>query len=88
MTGGCVTLWQVSRNLTIALDDRLIERAREFAYSHDLTLNSLIRKLLIDAVEPAGSSGPDVTFRLMDEAQPQPSEGDWRREDLYDRQLK
>jgi hypothetical protein len=75
----------MAKNLTLALDDRLLERAREYAYSRDLTLNSLIRKLLTDAVDPAGAGGPDSTFRLMDEALPQPSQGTWRREDLYDR---
>jgi hypothetical protein len=78
----------VPRNLTLALDDRLIEQAREYASARDLTLNSLIRKLLQDAVNPADSKGPDETFRLMDEAKPQPSQGVWRREDLYDRRLK
>jgi hypothetical protein len=76
------------RNVTLALDDRLIGQAREYASGLGLTLNSLIRKLLEEAVHPADSKGPDETFRLIDEAKPQPSQGVWRREDLYDRRLK
>ena len=74
----------------MALDDRLIERAREYARSRDLTLNSLIRKLLVEAIEPGDTSGPDVTFRLMDEALAvaKPSESGWRREDVYSDRLK
>ncbi len=78
----------MARNLTVALDEKLIERAREYAYSRDLTLNGLIRKLLTDAVEPADAGGPDVTFRLMDEALAKPSESGWRREDVYSGRLK
>ena len=83
-----VLRYRVAKNLTLALDERLIERAREYAHARDLSLNSLIRKLLVDVVDPAEAGGPDLTFRLMDEAQPQPSEGSWRREDLYDRRLR
>jgi antitoxin component of MazEF toxin-antitoxin module len=32
---------------------------------------------------PEALSGPDVTFRLMDEAQAQPSDVTWRRGSLY-----
>ncbi len=32
---------------------------------------------------PEVLSGPDETFRLMDEAQSKPSDGNWRREALY-----
>jgi hypothetical protein len=75
----------VAKTLTLALDDRLIERAREYAHSRDLTLNSLIRELLAKAVDPGDTVGVGTTFQLMDEAKPQPSQGTWRREDLYER---
>lgn len=78
----------MAKNVTLALDDRLIERAREYAYARDLTLNSLIRELLKNAVEPADATGPELTFQLMDEAKPQGSQGRWRREDLYRRRRK
>jgi hypothetical protein len=78
----------VAKNITLALDERLIERARDYAHSHDLTLNGLVRKLLVEAIDPGDSGGPDVTFRLMDEASPKPSESGWRREDVYSGRLK
>jgi len=38
-----------------------------------------------ETMRPEVLSGPDETFRLMDEAHAQPSDGIWRREALYGR---
>jgi hypothetical protein len=34
------------KNITLALDEKTIKAGREYARTHNLTLNSLIRKLL------------------------------------------
>jgi hypothetical protein len=82
----CYT-YHMAKNVTLALDEWLVERARDYAQARDLTLNSLIRQLLTDAVAPSGTTGPETTFRLIDEAQPRGSMGKWRREDLYGSRL-
>jgi hypothetical protein len=73
-------------NVTLSIDDRLVERARKLAASEGTSLNQMIRHLLEEAT--AASS----TKVLLDELETLWAEdaGDsggrrWRREDLYDR---
>lgn len=37
-------------NITLAMDEELLERARSFAKSQGTTLNAFVRKLLADAI--------------------------------------
>ena len=73
-------------NVTLSIDDRLVERARRLAASEGTSLNQMIRHLLEEAT--AASS----TEVLLDELEALWADdaGDsggrrWRREDLYDR---
>lgn len=75
----------MTKNLTIALDDQLIKRARLYAAERGTTLNVLLRQLLEEEVGDRVNLTANETFRLMDEAGPQPTPGKWSREDVYDR---
>ena len=43
-------------NVTLSIDDELLKRGRRYAQARGTSLNSLVRKLLVDAVSsPEGS---------------------------------
>jgi hypothetical protein len=73
-------------NVTIALNDQLVQKAREYAAERQTTLNGLVRQLLESALHP--QSGPEGTFQLMDLAEAKPMDGPWRREDVYRERLR
>ena len=71
------------KNITLALDEETIRAGREYARRHNLTLNSLVRKLLRQTVSKGSTDWIDETFSLMDKAGVPPGSATWRREDLY-----
>lgn len=72
------------KNITISIDDAVLEAGRKYAQSHHITLNSLIRKLLVQTVLPASQNWLDDCFQLMDRANTNSNGKKWRREELYD----
>jgi hypothetical protein len=70
-------------NVTLALDDELVARAREIAAKQGTTLNELLRRYLESV---AGTRSASVRAselqRLWDEA-PGHGGGRWTREDAY-----
>jgi hypothetical protein len=73
------------KNITLALDDELLEAGRQYAERHQTTLNALVRELLAKTVLADRQSALKEMFRLMD-ANPGNSRGRrWKREDLYGR---
>lgn len=69
-------------NLTLSIDDELLNRGRSYARARGTSLNSLVRKLLVEAV-----STPDATVDSMIERLRQ-SSGDskgvkFTREELH-----
>jgi hypothetical protein len=71
-------------NVTLAIDDQLIERAREVARVQGLSLNELIRRLLEAA---AGDDAPmhAARYRSFPRPREQPeAQRSWSREDAYD----
>ncbi|MBE3117848.1 MAG: hypothetical protein IMZ50_03710 [Candidatus Atribacteria bacterium] len=71
------------KNITLALDEETIKAGREYARKHDLTLNSLVRKLLRQTVSKESGNWIDETFALMDKAKIRADSKTWKREDLY-----
>jgi hypothetical protein len=73
-------------NVTLSIDERLVERARKLAASQGTSLNDMIRRLLEEAT---AATAPDTMFqeleRLWAEDAGDSGGRDWRREDLYDR---
>jgi len=73
------------KNITLSLDDEVIEAGRRYAQRHQTTLNALVRELLVKTVVADREGIVDEMFRLMD-AYPGRSKGRrWKREDLYGR---
>jgi len=71
------------KNITLALDEETIKAGREYAKRHNLTLNSLVRKLLRQTVSKGSSDWIDEAFALMDKAVVAPRNASWKRKDLY-----
>ena len=70
-------------NVTLALDEQTLRRAREYARKHNLSVNAIIRRLLKQMVEQGPDSWLEECFRLMDRSRARAA-GRWKREDLYD----
>ena len=70
-------------NITLALDRETLQRAKEYAREHNISVNAVIRRLLRQTVEKNSAFWLEECFRLMDRARAKPA-GRWKREDLYD----
>jgi hypothetical protein len=71
------------KNITLALDEQILEAGRDYAQRHQTTLNALVRELLVKTVLPDRQAAVREMFRLMD-AHPGTSNGRrWTREGLY-----
>lgn len=71
------------KNITLSIDDDLLEQGREYARSHSISLNVLVRRLLAQAVVRKESHWLDDIFRLMDEANVSSKGKHWTRDELY-----
>ena len=72
------------KNITLSLDEKVLEAGREYAKAHNMSLNALIRKLLAQTVLPAAEHWVDEMLGLMDRAEGDSHGQKWTREDLYD----
>ena len=71
------------KNITLSLDEEVLEAGRSYAQRHQTTLNALVRELLVKAVVTDRQSAVQEMFRLMD-AYPGNSQGQrWTRDELY-----
>ncbi len=72
------------KNITLSIDEELLQAGREYARKHRLSFNALVRKLFKQTVNSNKNNWLDETFALMDrleitsEAIPP-----WNRDDLY-----
>ena len=71
-------------NITLSLDEELINAGRRYAQEHNTSLNALIRELLSDKVQGAAGNKMEEMFRLMDLAKGNSKGWKWNREELYD----
>ena len=71
------------KNVTISLDERLLEHARQYARRHNTTLNALIRSLLQRTAQPPSPTALEECFAQMDRAAGDSGGRRWRREELY-----
>lgn len=71
------------KNITIALDEKIVTAGREYAQKHNTSLNGLIRSLLEQTVMPESKHWLDECFELMDRTQADSRGARWKREDLY-----
>jgi hypothetical protein len=72
------------KNITLALDEKTIAASRQYARRHNMTLNSLIRKLLQQTVSKGSKDWIEESHSLMDNVKiPRDAPRTWRRGDLY-----
>jgi hypothetical protein len=72
------------KNVTVSMDDETLKAARDYARCHNMSLNSLVRRLIAQQVVRPGENWVDECFALMDKARGRSRGRRWRREDLYD----
>jgi hypothetical protein len=73
-------------NVTLAIEDKLLARAREVARTRRTTLNQLVRDYLERLTAPTDApTVADEFARLWAEHEGRSGGRKWRREDLYDR---
>jgi hypothetical protein len=76
------------KNVTLAVEDKLLEDSREYAQRHHTTLNAMVRKLLQQTVtRPSSENWMKELFRLADEAHGNSRGWKWNREEIYDRKV-
>jgi hypothetical protein len=75
------------RNLTLAIEDEVLEAARRLALEHGTTLNQLVRDHLADLVvrEDRRRAAAERLKRAMQEELVEVGPITWTREDLYGR---
>lgn len=71
------------KNITMSLDPELEEKGRRYATRHRLSFNSLVRKLVEDAVRREEKQWLEEAFSLMDSIKLTAPGRSWKREDLY-----
>ena len=73
------------KNVTLAIEEKILEASREYAQKHRLTLNGLIRQLLARTVQQDSAAKLEGLFHLMDQHPGRAAKGyRLRREDAYD----
>ena len=73
------------KNITLALDEDTLEAGRAYARRHQITLNALVRSLLVKTVVADRQAAVREMFRLMDAHPGHSKRQRWTREELYAR---
>ena len=77
-------MWTIVKNITLALDERIIAAGREYAKKHNMTLNGLVRRLLEQTVTRQSQKWIEESFSLMDRAKvARDAPRKWKRDELY-----
>ncbi len=71
-------------NITLSIDENLLEAGRRYAQEHNTSLNALVRELLAKTVTRSSTNRLQETFRLADKQHFSSKGKKWKREDLYD----
>ncbi len=77
----------MTKNITLAIDDDVLQEVRKYAADHNTTVNALVREQLcaIAARSKMSHAAWDELFRLADEAKAEIGPITWKRDDQYDR---
>lgn len=71
------------KNITLSIDEDILQAGREYARVHNMSFNALVRKLIEQTVVPQKNKWLTDTFSLMDKVNVS-SQGDkWTRDELY-----
>jgi hypothetical protein len=72
------------KNVTLSVDERLLQASREYAHNQHTSLNNLIRKLLQNTASRRSNLWVEECLSLMDRCKVSSRGKKWSREDLYD----
>jgi ribonuclease D len=72
------------KNVTLAMEEELIEEGRRYAREHHTSLNAMIRDLLERTIREDREKWVEECCRKMDEADGHSGGRKWGREELYD----
>ena len=72
-------------NVTLAIDDRLLEAARNYAQAHDTTVNALVRKLLEQTVRYEAGDWAEEFIALATRTRGSSAGKRWTRDELHER---
>lgn len=73
------------KNVTLSMDEELLEAGRDYAARQGTTLNQLVRDLLDRTTRQDRSAQVAEMFRLMDAHRGDSRGKRWKRDDLYAR---
>ena len=71
-------------NITLSIDENLLDAGRKYAQAHNTSLNALMRDLLAKTVIRPPGSRLEEAWRLADKAGVGSKGKKWKREDAYD----
>lgn len=71
------------RNITLSIDKEILKRGREYAKRHNISFNSLVRRLVEQTVTADSSQWLEDTFSLMDRASASSGGETWTRDELH-----
>jgi len=71
------------KNITLSIDEETLNTGRQYARRHNLSLNSLVRRLLKQSVMKSSALWITESFQIMDKAKASSQGRKWKREDLY-----
>ncbi len=71
------------KNITLSIDEDVLQAGREYARSHAMSFNVLVRKLIEQTVSPQKDKWLSDTFLLMDSIDVSSKGKRWTREELY-----
>lgn len=74
------------KNITLSVEDEIIDQAQSYAQQHHTTLNQLIRDFLKKTVMPSSDekTGIDRIFELFDQHPSKLENYKFNREEIYD----
>ncbi len=71
------------KNITLSIDDSILQAGRDYARSHNMSFNVLVRRLIEQTVIPRKEKWLDDTFSLMDRVNVSSDGIKLTREELY-----
>lgn len=72
------------KNITLSINDDLLKAARDYAKTHNISLNKLLRDYLKKTVINDSSDWLDECFKKMDELKLNSNNGMFNRKEIYD----
>jgi len=71
------------KNITLSIEDDLLQAGREYASNHNISFNVLVRRLIEQTVIARTDQWLTDTFKLMDKVNVRSGGKKWTREELY-----